>query len=125
MKLDDSQPIYLQLADRIREQIVEGHLAEGEQVMSTTQFAQALRINPATAAKAFAELTTEGVLFKKRGIGMFVAEGALGRLLQSRRDRYFQDVLLPALLEGRRIGMTAEAIDTYVKEFDSGNGEPE
>ena len=117
IKLDDSQPIYLQLADRIRQQIVEGHLAEGEQVMSTTQYAQTLRINPATAAKAFAELTAEGTIFKKRGIGMFVAEGALANLLAARRNSYFQEVLRPALEEGRRIGMEQEAISEYLAGF--------
>ena|SRR5690554_642799 len=117
IRLDDSQPIYLQLADRIRQQIVEGHLAEGEQVMSTTQYAQTLRINPATAAKAFAELTAEGTIFKKRGIGMFVAEGALANLLAARRNSYFQEVLRPALEEGRRIGMEQEAISEYLAGF--------
>ncbi len=117
MMLDDSQPIYLQLADRIRQQIVEGHLAEGEQVMSTTQYAQTLRINPATAAKAFAELTAEGVIYKKRGIGMFVAEGARELLLGARRENYFQEVLLPALEEGRRIGIAPQKLQDCLNDF--------
>ena len=117
MKLDDTQPIYLQLANEIRQQIVEGHLAEGEQVMSTTQYAQQLRINPATAAKAFAELTATGVIYKKRGIGMFVAEGAREQLLEARRGTYFTEVLRPALEEARRIGIKEEELSNYVKTF--------
>jgi|SRR5690554_5243059 len=115
--LDGNQPIYLQLADQIRRQVLEGHLSEGEQVMSTTQYAQVLRINPATVAKAFAELTRDGVIYKKRGIGMFVAEGALEALLQERRDAYFGSVLTPALEEARRLGLDSRAVAGFVTEF--------
>lgn len=125
MKLDDSQPIYRQLADQIRQQIIEGHLAEEEQVMSTTQYAQTLRINPATVAKAFAELTQEGLLYKQRGIGMFVVPGGREQLLSARRELYFEAVLRPALEEGRQIGMTGVAIQEYVNSFLAGNGEEE
>ncbi len=117
MKLDDSQPIYRQLADEIRQQIITGRLAEGEQVMSTTQYAQVLRINPATVAKAFAELTQEGLIYKQRGIGMFVADGARNQLQSVRRNEYFEAVLKPALEEGRRIGMDAEAVQQFVIEY--------
>lgn len=117
MKLDDAQPIYRQLADHIRQQIIEGHLAEGEQVMSTTQYAQMLRINPATVAKAFTELTQEGIIYKQRGIGMFVAEGARDKLQSLRRREYFEAVLKPALEEGRRIGMSSDSVSRFVNEF--------
>ena len=93
---DGRDPIYVQIADRIRGDVVEGTLGEGEQVMSTNQYAAAYRINPATAAKAFAILVAEGVLVKQRGIGMFVAAGARERLLAARRARFFDDVLGPA-----------------------------
>jgi DNA-binding transcriptional regulator YhcF (GntR family) len=100
-------PIYVQIADRIRADVAAGTLHEGEQVMSTNQYASAYRINPATAAKAFADLVAEGLLVKQRGIGMFVAAGARERLLAARRARYFDDVLAPALVEARRIGIDA------------------
>ena len=77
---DGRDPIYLQIAEAIRGEILTGALREGEQVMSTTQYATTYRINPATAAKAFAELVAEDVLVKQRGVGMFVADGATGRL---------------------------------------------
>lgn len=114
MMLDDSKPIFRQLADQIRQQIIEGHLAEEEQVMSTTQYAQTLRINPATVARAFAELTQEGLLYKKRGIGMFVAEGAQEKLLSAHRQEYFESVLRPALQAGRQIGIKDLAVREYV-----------
>jgi len=77
---DGREPIFLQIADQIRTQVLSGALREEEQVMSTTQYATAYRINPATAAKAFAELVEEGTLYKRRGVGMFVAPGARERL---------------------------------------------
>ena len=70
---DDRTPIYRQIAGQLREDIVSGLLDDDEQVMSTNQYAAFYRINPATAAKGFAQLVDEGVLYKKRGIGMFVS----------------------------------------------------
>ena len=108
-------PIYVQIADRIRADVAEGTLGEGEQVMSTNQYAATYRINPATAAKAFADLVAEGVLVKQRGIGMFVADGARERLLAARRARYFDDVLAPALAEARRIGIDGDELVERVR----------
>lgn len=108
-------PIYVQIADRIRDDVAQGTLGEGEQVMSTNQYASTYRINPATAAKAFADLVAEGVLVKQRGIGMFVADGARERLLAVRRARYFDDVLAPALAEARRIGIDGDELVELVR----------
>jgi|SRR5690606_24052475 len=111
---DGRDPIYRQIADQIRQDVVEGNLREDEQVMSTTQYATNFRINPATAAKAFAELIDEGVLFQKRGLGTFVKPGARERLLQQRRDRFFADALQPVLDEAKRIGIAVDAIRAYI-----------
>ena len=108
-------PIYVQIADRIRADVVEGTLFEGEHVMSTNQYAATYRINPATAAKAFAVLVDEGVLVKQRGIGMFVADGARQRLLAARRARFFDDVLAPALAEARRLGIGGDELVDLVR----------
>lgn len=109
---DGPEPIYLQIAQQIRAQILSGDLAEEEQVMSTTQYATTFRINPATAAKAFAGLVDEGVLYKRRGVGMFVASGAREKLLAEHRDRYFAEVLRPALVQADLLGITpAEIVD--------------
>jgi DNA-binding transcriptional regulator YhcF (GntR family) len=111
---DGRDPIYRQIADQIRTDVVEGTLMEDEQVMSTTQYATTYRINPATAAKAFAELIDEGILYKKRGLGTFVAPGACERLLQERRDHFFTDRLRPVLDEARRIGISLDSVGEYV-----------
>ena len=102
---DDRSPIYLQIADQIKNDIVTGVLAEGEQVMSTNQYAAFYRINPATAAKGFAQLVDEGVLYKKRGIGMFVAPNAADLLRAGRRDSFFTDVVDPMIREAKALGV--------------------
>lgn len=89
--MDDSQPIYLQVAGQIEEQILSGDLSEGERVMSTNEWASFLRINPATAAKGINLLVDDGLLEKRRGIGMFVRDGATEQLLQRRREAFFAD----------------------------------
>jgi GntR family transcriptional regulator len=107
---DDRSPIYLQIADGIKNDVLNGTLKEDEQVMSTNQYAAFYRINPATAAKGFAQLVDEGVLYKKRGIGMFVSPDARARLRTQRRERFFAEVVDPMLAEARVLGIPVEDI---------------
>lgn len=107
---DGRDPIYLQIADRIRTEILDGTLQGEEQVMSTTQYATTYRINPATAAKAFAQLVDDGLLYKRRGIGMFVAADARDRLLAERRERFFADVVDPVAAEAAVLGIPLDAV---------------
>ena len=81
--MDDSRPLFLQIAEQIENDIIDGALPEESQVPSTNEFAAFHRINPATAGKGVNLLVDDGVLYKKRGIGMFVAEGARDRLVES------------------------------------------
>lgn len=103
--MDGDQPIYRQIAAQIRSDIVSGELRSEDQVMSTNQYAAFHRINPATVAKAFQELTDEGLLYKRRGVGMFVAPGAPERLRDDRRSRFAAEFLAPAAEEARRLGL--------------------
>lgn len=119
---DGPEPIYVQIAQMIRAQVLAGELAEEEQVMSTTQFATTFRINPATAAKAFTGLVDEGVLYKRRGLGMFVAPGARERLLDQHRKAYFDDVLGPALAQADLLGIPTDELVAYV--LGTGRREP-
>jgi DNA-binding transcriptional regulator YhcF (GntR family) len=107
---DGRDPIYLQIADGIRDDILSGALGEEEQVMSTTQYATTYRINPATAAKAFAQLVDEGVVYKRRGMGIFVSPGARERLLADRRETFFADVVEPVAERARLLGVPIEDV---------------
>src|ERR1700730_12021349 len=83
--LDEGTPLFVQIAERLAGEIADGGLAEGERVPSTNELAAFYRINPATAAKGINVLADDGLLEKRRGIGMFVAAGARQRLLDERR----------------------------------------
>ncbi|MDF5757979.1 GntR family transcriptional regulator [Spongiactinospora sp. TRM90649] len=107
---DDRSPIYRQIADKIKTDVLSGALDGDEQIMSTNQYAAFYRINPATAAKAFQQLVDEGVLYKKRGIGMFVSPTARDSLREQRRRRFFTDVVDPMMREARAIGVPVEEI---------------
>ena len=117
---DDATPIYLQIAEEIRAQILSGELAEGARLISTTEYATRYSINPATANKAVALLVDEGLVVKRRGIGMFVGDGALTDLRRSRRAAYTDDVLHPALDTGLALGLDdAELRDAVVQYLES------
>ena len=115
MAFDDRSPIYLQIAEQIKNDIVTGALAEDEQVMSTNQYATFYRINPATAAKGFAQLVDEGVLYKKRGIGMFVSPNARDLLRTGRRDAFFADVVDPMIREAKAIGVPLKDVLQHIR----------
>ena len=112
---DDRSPIYQQIAERIRSAILSGDLKEGDQVMSTTQYATTHRINPATAAKAMAVLIDEGLLEKRRGLGMFVEPGARDALLAAGRATFFARSLDPALAEAAALGITTDQLIDHIK----------
>lgn len=111
---DGREPIYQQIAEAIRSEILSGALKEEDQVMSTTQYATTYRINPATAAKAFAQLVDEGVLYKRRGVGMFVATGAAEALRSQRRQAFFTERLDPVIREAGLLGLTADELTSYL-----------
>jgi DNA-binding transcriptional regulator YhcF (GntR family) len=103
-------PIYRQIADQIAADILHGVLRPEEQVMSTTQYATHHRINPATAAKAFQRLVDDGLLYKRRGIGMFVTPDAPELLRDRHRDRFFDAVVEPMIAEAEAIGVPLDDV---------------
>jgi GntR family transcriptional regulator len=114
--LDDGTPLFAQIAEQLTEQIADGALAEGERVPSTNELAAFHRINPATAAKGLNLLTDDGLLEKRRGIGMFVAAGARERLLDDRRKRFSERYVEPLLAEAERLGIDTDALVTLIRE---------
>jgi len=113
--LDEATPIFSQVAERLADQIADGDLAEGERVPSSNELAAYYRINPATAAKGLNVLTDEGLLEKRRGIGMFVAAGARRRLLDARRQRFTERYVEPMVAEATRLGIDADALLELVR----------
>jgi DNA-binding transcriptional regulator YhcF (GntR family) len=119
---DDRSPIYRQIADRIRADVLSGALDQDEQVMSTNQYATFYRINPATAAKAFQQLVDEGVLYKKRGIGMFVNPNARDMLREQRRRSFFAEVVDPMVAEANAIGIPLADVVARIEVVANGGG---
>src|SRR5918998_1339208 len=115
---DDRSPIYLQIAAGIKDDVLSGALKEDQQVMSTNQYAAFYRINPATAAKGFAQLVDEGVLYKKRGIGMFVSPNARELLRTGRRDSFFAEVVDPMIREAKAIGVPLADVVRHIQKKD-------
>ena len=114
--MDDSRPIFLQIAEQIENDIIAGSLPEETQVPSTNEFAAFHRINPATAGKGVNLLVDDGVLYKKRGIGMFVATGARDRLLAERRARFASEYVEPLVREAARLGIRPDELLHLVAE---------
>ena len=114
--LDDGAPIFSQVAERLAEEIAVGALAEGEQVPSTNELAAYYRINPATAAKGINVLTDDGLVEKRRGIGMFVSAGARERLRDARRKRFVERYVDPMVAEAGRLGIEADALVAMVRQ---------
>ena len=113
--MDEGRPIFRQLAEQIENQIIDGSLVEGQQVPSTNEFAAFHRINPATALKGITLLVDAGVLFKRRGIGMFVADGARERLLAERRERFAAEFVQTLLLEARGLQLSTDHIIDIIR----------
>lgn len=108
--IDDSKPIFMQIAELIEGDIVSGVLAEESQVPSTNEFAAFYRINPATAAKGVNRLVENGLLYKKRGIGMFVAQGARKQLLGARRHQFHEQYIRPLTVEAAKLGIDTQEL---------------
>jgi GntR family transcriptional regulator len=114
--LDEGTPLFVQVAERLADEIADGGLCEGERVPSTNELAAYYRINPATAAKGIGMLTDDGLVEKRRGIGMFVAAGARARLLAERRKRFAERYVEPLVAEADRLGIDADELAALIRE---------
>lgn len=114
--MEDGRPLFVQIAEEIEGSVLDGSLTEGERAPSTNELAAFHRINPATAAKGINMLVDRQILIKRRGLGMFVAEGAAERLRAERRKRFADDYLTPLLAEARYIGLSEETVLELLRE---------
>ena len=107
-RLTEEKSIYLQISQMIETDILRGILQEEERVPSTNELAKLYTINPATAAKGVNRLVDEGIIYKKRGIGMFVATGATEIIRNRRKQEFYQVRLAELLTEAQSLGITRE-----------------
>lgn len=113
--LNDQSLIYLQIARMLEDDILRGVYREEEQVPSTNELARAYNINPATAAKGINRLVSDGILYKRRGIGMFVAKGAGDTVRQKRRAAFYDGYVRPLVREGASLALTGEELVAMVE----------
>ena len=114
--LAENLPIYIRIVEGVKEAILSGQIKEGEQLISTTHLSKQYNINIATVNKGINVLVDEGLVYKKRGIGMFVAEGAVNQLINERRDTFKDRYIKATLIEARRLNFTVEELQNMVKE---------
>ena len=105
-RLTEQKSIYLQIGEMIETDILRGILLEEEQVPSTNELAKLYTINPATAAKGVNLLVDEGILYKRRGIGMFVSKGARDKILSKRREAFADNYIAPMVAEAKSLDIT-------------------
>ncbi|ANS80240.1 Transcriptional regulator, GntR family [Serinicoccus hydrothermalis] len=118
--IEEGRPIFVQIAESIEGSIVDGTLAEEERAPSINELAAFHRINPATAAKGINQLVDDGVLYKRRGVGMFVAEGARATLLARRTTDFAAAYVDPMLTEARRLGLGPDDVAALIAQRSAG-----
>lgn len=114
--MDSNKLIFEQVAEIVENQILDGYLRADDQSPSTTEFANVYSINPATARKGLNILVDEGILYKKRGMGMFVTQDAKKIIINKRKDEYISNILPDLVKNMTMLGITKEEL---IKEIDN------
>ncbi|MEY8483961.1 GntR family transcriptional regulator [Lachnospiraceae bacterium 48-21] len=115
LNLDQEKPIFIQIAEGIEDGILTGVFPEESQIPSITEFSVNYKINPATALKGINLLVDEAIIFKKRGVGMFVAQGATSKLKKKRQDQFYDNYINKLVDEAKRLGITSDEIIAMIE----------
>lgn len=116
-----TKSIYIQVSEIIEKDILLQNIKEEEQAPSTNEFARVYKINPATARKGINLLVDEGILYKKRGLGMFVMKGAREKILSKRQKLFLKEKLPEIIREAKTLEVTKEKIIKYIENFEEGS----
>ena len=114
--LNENLPIYVRIVSGLKDAILSGEIKEEAQMPSTTFISEKFNININTVNKAINALVDEGLVYKKRGIGMFVSKGAKARLIKERRKTFKEYYVKATLVEAKRLNYTTEELQNIVKE---------
>ena len=117
MKIDagSEKPIFVQIAEQIEDSVFTGVFQEEEKIPSTNEIAVLLNINPHTVLKGMNRLVEEGIIYKRRGLGMFVQAGAVETIRTKRRDAFFQQYVASMIQEAEKLGMTKDQVIAMVE----------
>lgn len=108
---NDNKAIYLQMADRLCDDILAGRYRADERIPSVREYAVSLEVNTNTAVKAYEELSREGVIYNKRGLGYFVSQEAKARIRRQRRNDFFKDLLPEVFRQMRLLGIEISEVE--------------
>ena len=117
LELNDHEPIFIQISKAIEDEILCDSIKEGMQVPSTTELSKFYKINPATVLKGVNILVDKEILFKKRGIGMFVSKGAKEIIKNGRKENFKEVYLKDLISEAKKLGITKEELLDMISDF--------
>lgn len=112
---NNERPIFVQIAEGIEEGIISGAFPEESQIPSTTEISVSYKINPATALKGINILVDSGIIYKKRGIGMFVSSGAVKILTEKRKEQFFENYITRLIGEAKRLKIDEKDIISMIE----------
>jgi len=115
INFEDERPIFLQIAEQIEDGILSGAFPEETQIPSTTEISINYKINPATALKGINLLVDGGIVYKKRGLGMFVNTGAVKTIKGKRKEEFFENYITKLTGEAQKLGLTQEEIGSMIE----------
>ncbi len=113
---DGTKPIYMQIAEWVETEILNGNFVSEDKVYSQYQLAEMFNINPATAAKGLSLLVEDHILYKKRGLGMFVTNDALELIRHKRKNQTLKRLIKEIVLESGRLGVSENELISMIKE---------
>lgn len=121
VQLNDKKPIFEQIKDWISDQIISENLKPDDRIPSTNEIVEFYKVNHLTVAKGVNQLADQGVIYKKRGVGMFVAPDAREKLMEERKQSFVEDYLKPMMDEAKKLGLTQKEIEVLISKEKKGS----
>ena len=123
LNTEGSEPIYIQIARWLETEILSGNIEENQKIYSQYQLAEMFTINPATAAKGLTMLADENVLYKKRGLGMFVSPDAREAIRMKRKEQILKTLVTELVLEAERLDVNEHELLMMIRSVKVNNRE--
>lgn len=115
MNFKETKSIYLQIADRIADEILQGKYGEGERIPSVREYAAEVEVNVNTMVRSYERLQQEGIIFNRRGLGYFVADGAKDTIRKRQRNEFVEETLPELFATMDRLGISIDQITEIYK----------
>lgn len=111
----DDKPLYIQIAEQLEDAIFTGAYTEETQIPSTTFLSVSLQINPATVLKGMNILVAENIIYKKRGLGMYVSTGAIEKIRKKRQESFYENFISPLVSEAQKLRLNKDEINALIE----------